>query len=187
MALVRVPVLGTVGQSVRIDQAATVGATIGADLKLPDGTTPTLAELAIALGVTVDESTGSLGPISPTIWSLIAELPANIVAVEALATAGLVVRRSDGSWVTRTLAAGSAKIVVANGDGDAGAPSVDLGSVALDDLSDATVAAPVLGDVLQYDGAVFANAPLSSSPNLDGGRSDTNYGGTIAIDGGASI
>jgi hypothetical protein len=64
---------------------------------------------------------------------------------------------------------------------------VDLGSVALDDLSDATVATPVLGDVLLYDGANFVNTPLSSSPNLDGGRSDTNYGGTVAIDGGASI
>ena len=77
-----------------------------------------------------------------------------------LATAGLVVRRSDGSWVTRTLTAGSARLVVTDGDGDAGNPTVDFGSVALDDLSDAAVAAPVLGDVLLFDGANFVNAPL---------------------------
>ncbi|MDE2098519.1 MAG: hypothetical protein KGL39_14795, partial [Patescibacteria group bacterium] len=46
---IRVPIKGTIGKSVLLP---TGGATIGLDLKLPDGSTPTLAQLATALGVT---------------------------------------------------------------------------------------------------------------------------------------
>lgn len=49
MAEVRIPVANTVGKTVRINPNATVGAHIGKDLKLPDGTVPSLAELASAL------------------------------------------------------------------------------------------------------------------------------------------
>ena len=51
MTLVRVTVAGTIGKAVRINTAATVGSQIGVDFQLPDGTTPTLAELADALYV----------------------------------------------------------------------------------------------------------------------------------------
>ncbi len=51
MAKVRVPVLGTIGKSIRIDPNATVGATIGVDFRIPDGTVPTLAELAALLAI----------------------------------------------------------------------------------------------------------------------------------------
>ena len=49
MAKVRVPVANTAGKSVQINSDATAGATIGVNLKLPDGTTPSLTELAAAL------------------------------------------------------------------------------------------------------------------------------------------
>ncbi|KKL69665.1 hypothetical protein LCGC14_2112630, partial [marine sediment metagenome] len=49
MALVRVPIAGTIGKAIRINPDANVGAQIGADLFLPDGSVPSLAELAIAL------------------------------------------------------------------------------------------------------------------------------------------
>jgi len=49
MARVRVPVANTVGKTVRINPDATIGATIGTDLRLPDGTVPSLAQLAAAL------------------------------------------------------------------------------------------------------------------------------------------
>jgi len=51
MTLVRVPVANTVGKTVRIDTDASPGATIGKDLKLPDGTVPTMTELAAALAL----------------------------------------------------------------------------------------------------------------------------------------
>jgi len=60
MALVRVPIANTVGKSVRINTEASVGATIGQDLRLPDGTVPSLTELAAALAiqaVTVQQGT----------------------------------------------------------------------------------------------------------------------------------
>jgi hypothetical protein len=49
MPKVRVPVTGTIGKAVLIESGATVGAKIGTDLQLPDGTTPSLTELAAAL------------------------------------------------------------------------------------------------------------------------------------------
>jgi len=51
MTLVRVPVANTVGKTVRIDTDASPGATIGQDLRLPDGTVPSLTELAAALSI----------------------------------------------------------------------------------------------------------------------------------------
>ncbi len=49
MTLVRVTVAGTIGKAVRINTAATIGSQIGVDFQLPDGTVPTLEELADAL------------------------------------------------------------------------------------------------------------------------------------------
>lgn len=51
MAKVRIPVIGTVGKSLSFDPNATVGATIGTDLKLPDGSIATKTTLAAYLGV----------------------------------------------------------------------------------------------------------------------------------------
>ena len=49
MTLVRVPIAGTIGKAIRINSDATVGAQISVDVSLPDGTVPSLAELADAL------------------------------------------------------------------------------------------------------------------------------------------
>ena len=49
MTLVRVTVAGTIGKAVRINTDATIGSQIGVDFQLPDGTVPTLEELADAL------------------------------------------------------------------------------------------------------------------------------------------
>lgn len=56
-------------------------------------------------------------------------------------------------------------------------------------LDDVTLTAPAVDDVLQFDGADWLNVPgalLGGASNLDGGASDTNYGGTVGIDGGDS-
>jgi hypothetical protein len=49
---------------------------------------------------------------------------------------GLMSSIAGGSYAARTIAAGSAKLTVTNGDGVAGHPTIDLGSVAHSDLSD---------------------------------------------------
>jgi len=54
MAKIKIPIPGSIGKSINFDPDATVGATVGVDLKLADGTTPTLAEL-LAGGISAEE------------------------------------------------------------------------------------------------------------------------------------
>lgn len=121
----RVPVLGTVGKSLLIDPKATVGATIGTDLRLEDGSVPTLAQLKTLFA---DDAPPA---VANTVWKLIREIPPNVQEVEALATSGLVVRQSDGNWLTRSIAVeadGLLQITQANGD--AGNPTLGAASIA---------------------------------------------------------
>lgn len=113
MAKVRVPVAGTVGKSIMID---------------PNPVTQEQLTAALA-ALSVSSSTTPSG-FSATLWRLIREVPANIVKLAALATSGLITRKSDGSIITRSIAtASSARITVANGDGGAGNPTLDLATL----------------------------------------------------------
>lgn len=94
---INVPVFGTVGKKVAINLNATTGATIGTDLKLPNGTVPSLAQLAAALGV----APAGAATNPNVLWQQLAEVPPNIVAVQNLATAGLVRRLPNGDWITQ--------------------------------------------------------------------------------------
>lgn len=83
MAIVKVPIAGTVGKAIRVESDATVGAIIGRNLRLPDGSTPTLAELALALSLgttapTVTNTGNVSDQLAPTLWSLIREKPSII-------------------------------------------------------------------------------------------------------------
>src|SRR5690606_6058369 len=49
------------------------------------------------------------------------------------------------------------KITVVNGNGSAGDPTVDFGSVALDDLSDVIITTPNSGEVITYNGTNWVN------------------------------
>jgi len=67
MAKVKVAVYGTIGKIVSFDPNATVGAQIGANLLMPDGSVATLAKLIAAIGTTgtsTGASTGSTGAIA---------------------------------------------------------------------------------------------------------------------------
>lgn len=63
-------------------------------------------------------------------------LSTNLTALSALGANGLVASTGIGTYSLRTLTAGSAKLSVTNGNGSAGNPTVDLGTVAFSDLSD---------------------------------------------------
>lgn len=86
MPKVRVPVSGTVGKTVLIETdaaviaAAAAGATIGLDLKLPDGTTPSLSELALALSL--ESAQAEQWPF--TFWNRILEVPAVLASLATL-------------------------------------------------------------------------------------------------------
>lgn len=69
-ALLKNPRLG-----IPVEENATVGARIGTDLRLPDGSVPTLAQLAAALGVTTG-STASAASIASLSRFTVATLPA---------------------------------------------------------------------------------------------------------------
>lgn len=63
---------------------------------------------------------------------------------------GIMVRTALGAYTNRTIVAGSAKITVASGDGVAGNPSIDFGTVEIDDLHDVNTTGVGDGDVLVY-------------------------------------
>lgn len=78
--------------------------------------------VAPAAGITVTNGDGIAG--NPTI-----ALANDLAALEGLSTTGQIVRTGDGTAVTRAVEGVSGQIVVTNGDGVAGNPSVDLAEV----------------------------------------------------------
>lgn len=133
MARKKYKVFNAIGQPevIYIDQDATKGATVGVDVYNPDGT----------LWVPPVPASPS-GPVGSTTWSLILEKPPNIVQVAGLATSGLVVRKADGTWITRSLVQPPAGITIADPGGDAGAPTFALANdlAALEGLSSTGIA-----------------------------------------------
>jgi phage-related tail fiber protein len=73
---------------------------------------------------------------------------------------GLMVKNGT-SGVIRTIVATTPKIVVTNGDGSAGNPSIDLGTVNLGDLANAVVPTPLAGDSLVFDGTNWVNGSVT--------------------------
>lgn len=169
MGKIKVPVFGTVGKAVFIEQGATLGATIGTDLRLPDGSVPSLNQLAAALGV--GQSANSLNGNQATLWRFIGEKPANIIEVAALSTSGLVVRQASGDWITRAVAV-QPRLVITNADGDSGNPTIDMADLAAVSVlgnSTAALAKPAAvtssGDkaVLHQSGSTLSFSVVDSS------------------------
>lgn len=117
----RVALYGQPQKSVTVETDATVGAVLGVNLRNADGSLVTASQFSAA--------PPSAGGASVVYWSALLEIPANVQSVVSLATSGLVVRKSDGPWVTRTLQPVAGETTVTNGAGDAGDPAVGLANV----------------------------------------------------------
>lgn len=113
MKKVRVPLYGSPQKSVTVNADATDGATVGVNLWNRDGT------------LFIPAAAGDGGSeVARTVWRLVLEIPANVKALAATTGTGLYAITSDGASATRSIT--SATLDVANGDGVAGDPVVDL-------------------------------------------------------------
>ncbi len=117
----KVAVFGTVGKAVSIETDAPSRAEVTAQIAA--------AIAAAAAAAPVPSTTPGL---ARTLWRLIQEIPANIVAFAALASVGFVVRKSDSSVVARRLVPGpSGNVTIQNADGVAGNPIIEVQPPAL--------------------------------------------------------
>lgn len=136
MTLRRVQLHGQPGFT-NVEDGATRGATLGATLFLADGTVLTLQGLANALGelpaaTPAPAPGGVIRTPSVTVWTLIQQIPPNILEAAALTGNGLIVRQADGNWLVRELEGVAGRTVVTNGGGEAGNPAIDLAELADD-------------------------------------------------------
>lgn len=102
---------------------------------MADGTLATAAKLIAYLGLTSSATSG--GSSSANVqWSRILNIPANVTAVAGLATSGVVIRNSDGTWVTADIEGAnptaSVGLTAVNGSAitymrSDGAPPIDVG------------------------------------------------------------
>lgn len=91
---VRVALFGEQRRNVKIDADATEGAVVGLNLKWPDGTVITEAQLRARTPAPSTPSTGTW--TGSTIWSLIVGIPAIIKSLAALTATGLMRHRGAG-------------------------------------------------------------------------------------------
>ena len=129
MAGTKIKLKDQLGRVVRVGGDGTNGATVGKDLRWPDGSLVQESQVrnsgGQAGGSSGSSTGGSTGGIASTVWRLVREVPANLQKLAALVGAGLAVRGSDGAWHQRSIAAGEG-IQVENADGVAGDPVVSL-------------------------------------------------------------
>lgn len=114
---IEVHLQGGLRKIVDITPGATVGATVGVNLRNPDGT----------LWVP-PSSTG--GP-QVTAWELILNIPPNVSALGAFSGTGLYTITGAGTSAGRTITGLAGEIEVASGNGVAGNPEIGLSDTAV--------------------------------------------------------
>jgi len=120
---VRVGLFGFQKRSILIDPAATQGAVVGRDLVWPNGQVVQPQEINNN-SVTVVDGGGSSSDVSPTLWSLILNIPAYIKSLAVLATQGIVVKRPGDVAATMTITAADERIIVTDGNAVSGDPTI---------------------------------------------------------------
>lgn len=121
MSKVRVPIFNTPGKSITVDPDATMGAVVGVNLFLQNGTVVT-REMLLPQALPEPE-------LDFTYWRLVREVPANVVALAQAIGTGLFAVTGSGAGAFRELLPTAGRTTVSNGDGVAGNPVVDLAVV----------------------------------------------------------
>lgn len=109
MAKTRLPVNRTIGKSIQTTQSIDTSALSAA-----------IANLNAAVATLQAAATANPSGLSPTDWSIITGLPANIVQAAKLSGFGTIQRQPGGSWVTRDALSGPPGID--GEDGEQGPP-----------------------------------------------------------------
>jgi len=153
---IRVPLDRSFTRFEIIDLDELGGATVGVNLRLPDGRVLDLTALqALAAGQSVD---GSI------VWGDVGEKPDNITAAAGLSGGGFVSRDGGtGAWSTQDFSTSApAELATTATPGTSVAPArADHvhPMPAVSDLSDVSAASPSVGDVLKWDGTKWVAAP----------------------------
>lgn len=118
----RVPLWGKPQGYVSIDDAATDGAVLGENLRWPNGELVKKEELAGSAPVE-DEN-------KRTLWTLLLQVPANVVALAKATGSGFFAVKSDGTGAFRSIvSADDDRILVTHNSGETGDPTIDLAPV----------------------------------------------------------
>lgn len=114
---IEVHLQGGLRKIIDITPGATVGATVGVNVRNPDGT------------LWVPPATGGDKPVSITSWELILNIPPNVAALADFSGTGLYTITGSGTSVGREVTGTAGRIGVTDGDGVLGNPTVDLATV----------------------------------------------------------
>ena len=126
---------------------------------------------APAAGITVTNGDGQAG--NPTLV-----LANDLAAVEALAGTGLAAHTAADTWAERTIVAGSASLVVTNGNGVAGNPSIDTAQDIRVTASPTFASMLLTGDLVVQGSSILAQL---ETIELEANWISQNLGYTTAV------
>lgn len=169
MKKAKVAIADASGGTVTVEHGATVGAMLGVNLWISDPSAAAGRRLLVAADLVPAAAPPPL--LTPTSWRVLLDIPANVRAVETLATNGLVVRKVDGSWLTREILPTVGRTTIASGDGDAGDIVIDL-AVVVD-----SGAGALLAITRDSYGRVTGTKPVTAGANV----TITDIGASIEI------
>lgn len=107
---------------------------------------------------TFGRATAGSSPTTLAEYGILDAQPLNefLTSISGATSSGIMVK-SGTSLFLRSISAASPKLTVSNGDGVPGNITVDLGTVNLDDLTDAVISSPAPGQTLIFNGTNWVN------------------------------
>lgn len=124
MAKVSVPIVRS-NKVAQVENGATVGATVGVNLRWPDGSLVEASDLGGSATAEDDPNSGN----NFLLWQFLREVPANVTALQNASGTGLFAVTGSGTGALRSLTV-SADLSLSNGNGVAGNPMFGLADLA---------------------------------------------------------